>query len=68
MICRVWRGWTTRAKVPAYQAVVLGQVIPGIEARAIAGFEHIDLMRRGGLTPIATAARSMDRLPSSYAV
>ncbi len=46
MICRVWRGWTTPANAQAYEAVVRGQVIPGIEARRIAGFRAIDLMRR----------------------
>ncbi len=46
MICRVWRGWTTRRNAPAYERVVRGEVIPGIEARAIPGFRHIDLMRR----------------------
>jgi hypothetical protein len=46
MICRVWRGWTTPENAAAYEAVVRGQVIPGIEARAIAGFQQIDLMRR----------------------
>ena len=46
MICRVWRGWTTPAKAQAYEAVVRGRVIPGIEARRIAGFRAIDLMRR----------------------
>ena len=46
MICRVWRGWTTTENAEAYEAVVRGQVIPGIEARRIPGFLHIDLMRR----------------------
>jgi hypothetical protein len=46
MICRLWRGWTTRANAAAYEAIVRGEVIPGIEARAIPGFLHIDLMRR----------------------
>ena len=46
MICRLWRGWATPANAAAYQAVVHGEVIPGIEARAIPGFLHIDLMRR----------------------
>ena len=46
MICRVWRGWTSPEKAPAYEAVVRGEVIPAIEARAISGFLHIDLMRR----------------------
>jgi antibiotic biosynthesis monooxygenase (ABM) superfamily enzyme len=46
MICRIWRGWTTPENAAAYEDLVRGQVIPGIEARAIPGFRHIDLMRR----------------------
>jgi antibiotic biosynthesis monooxygenase (ABM) superfamily enzyme len=46
MICRLWRGWTTRENAAAYEAVVRGDVIPAIEARRIPGFLAIDLMRR----------------------
>ena len=46
MICRLWRGWTTHANAAAYEAIVRDEVIPGIEARDIPGFRHIDLMRR----------------------
>ncbi|MFF5185826.1 antibiotic biosynthesis monooxygenase [Streptomyces sp. NPDC000345] len=46
MICRLWRGWTTRENADAYEHIVRGEVIPGIEARRIPGFESIDLMRR----------------------
>jgi hypothetical protein len=46
MICRMWRGWTTPENAGAYESVVRGQVIPGIEARKIPGFKAIDLMRR----------------------
>jgi hypothetical protein len=46
MICRVWRGWAARANADAYESIVRGQVIPGIEAMRIPGFQHIDLMRR----------------------
>ena len=46
MICRLWRGWTTSDNAAAYEHVVRGEVIPGIEARKIPGFRHIDLMRR----------------------
>jgi heme-degrading monooxygenase HmoA len=46
MICRIWHGWTTVGNADAYEAVVRGQVIPGIEAMQIPGFRHIDLMRR----------------------
>jgi antibiotic biosynthesis monooxygenase (ABM) superfamily enzyme len=45
-VCRLWRGWTTRENADAYERIVRGEVIPGIEARAIPGFRHIDLMRR----------------------
>jgi hypothetical protein len=45
-VCRLWRGWTTPDNADCYERVVRGEVIPGIEARAIAGFRHIDLMKR----------------------
>jgi heme-degrading monooxygenase HmoA len=46
MICRVWRGWTTKHNAEAYERIVRGEVIPGIEARRIPGFRSIDLVRR----------------------
>ena len=46
MICRVWRGWTTRENADAYERIVRHEVIPGIEARRSPGFRHIDLMKR----------------------
>ena len=46
MICRLWRGWTTPANADAYEQIVRGEVIPGIEAKRIPGFRHIDLMKR----------------------
>lgn len=46
MICRTWRGWAERANADAYESIVRGQVIPGIEAMRVPGFRHIDLMRR----------------------
>ena len=46
MICRLWRGWTTRENAGAYERIVRAEVIPGIEARQIPGFRHIDLMKR----------------------
>jgi hypothetical protein len=46
VICRVWHGWTSLANADAYEAVVRGEVIPGIEAMRIPGFRHIDLLRR----------------------
>jgi hypothetical protein len=46
MICRLWRGWTTPDNAGAYERIVRTEVIPGIEARDIPGFRHIDLMKR----------------------
>jgi hypothetical protein len=46
MICRVWRGWTSVPNAQVYEDLLCGTVIPGIESRAIAGFRHIDMMRR----------------------
>jgi hypothetical protein len=46
MICRQWRGWTMPENAEAYERIVRDEVIPGIEARKIPGFRHIDLMKR----------------------
>ena len=46
MICRLWRGRTTPDNADAYERIVRREVIPGIEARRIPGFRHIDLMHR----------------------
>ncbi len=46
MICRLWRGWTSPENADEYERIVRTEVIPGIEARNIPGFRHIDLMRR----------------------
>ncbi len=46
MICRIWRGWTTKGNAPAYEDILRSKVIPRIEARSIAGFRNIDMMRR----------------------
>jgi hypothetical protein len=45
-VCRLWRGWTKPENAGAYERIVRGDVIPGIEARRIPGFRHIDLMMR----------------------
>ncbi len=45
-ICRIWHGWTTAENAVAYEAIVRGEVIPGIESRRIPGFQSIDLIRR----------------------
>ena len=42
----MWRGWTAPENADAYESVVRGQVIPGIEAMRIPGFQSIDLVRR----------------------
>jgi antibiotic biosynthesis monooxygenase (ABM) superfamily enzyme len=35
-----------RENAAAYEALLRGTIIPGIEARALPGFRHIDMMRR----------------------
>jgi hypothetical protein len=65
MICRVWHGWTTLQNAGAYEGIVRGEVIPGIEARRIPGFRHIDLLRRDAGDEIEfTTMMWFDRLDS----
>ena len=46
MICRLWHGWTTRANADAYERLLRDEVFRGIAARAISGFDGIELLRR----------------------
>jgi antibiotic biosynthesis monooxygenase (ABM) superfamily enzyme len=46
MIMRYWRGWTTPEKADAYEAIVSGEVLPGIAARNVAGYHGSYLLRR----------------------
>lgn len=46
MIMRYWRGWTTPENADAYQRVVSEEVLPGIAARDVAGYNGAYLLRR----------------------
>jgi heme-degrading monooxygenase HmoA len=46
MICRLWHGWTTPANADAYEKLLREEVFVGIEARGIAGFRGIEMLRR----------------------
>lgn len=45
MIARVWYGWTTPANGDAYEALLKGEIFPGILSRNIVGFRRIELYR-----------------------
>jgi len=45
-IKRIWHGWTTPENADAYRSILLGEVIPGIEAKSIAGYRGIDVLER----------------------
>ena len=46
VILRYWRGWTTPQNADAYQKIVSEQVLPGIAARRLAGYNGAYLLRR----------------------
>ncbi|MFG5381732.1 hypothetical protein [Yoonia sp. R2-816] len=46
MITRIWYGYATHENADRYQEVVTGEVIPGILAMSIPGFQGIELSRR----------------------
>jgi hypothetical protein len=46
MICRLWHGWTTPANADSYEKLLREEVFVGIEARGIAGFRGIEMLRR----------------------
>lgn len=45
MIRRVWRGWTTPENADAYQRILLDEVIPMIEAKAMPEYRGIEVLR-----------------------
>ena len=46
MIARLWHGWTTPQNADVYEALLRGEIFPGILGRGIAGFQRIELLRR----------------------
>lgn len=46
MITRIWHGWTRPENAAAYQALLLSEIFPGIEARMAEGYRGISLLRR----------------------
>ncbi len=45
-IKRIWHGWTTKDNAAAYEDLLRDEVFPGIEAKSIAGYRGIELLRR----------------------
>ena len=45
-IKRIWHGWTTAENAEAYETLLHDEVFPGIEAKSIAGYRGIELLRR----------------------
>lgn len=45
-IKRIWHGWTTPENADLYESVLYREVFPSIEAKAIAGYRSIELLRR----------------------
>lgn len=45
-IKRIWHGWTTSENADAYQTLLHREVFSGIEAKGIAGYRGITLLRR----------------------
>lgn len=46
MIIRIWHGYTTPGNADGYEALLRQEIFHGIEAKGIAGFDGIDLLRR----------------------
>jgi antibiotic biosynthesis monooxygenase (ABM) superfamily enzyme len=46
MISRIWHGWTTSEKADAYENLLRSEIFLGIQARQIAGYRGITLLRR----------------------
>lgn len=47
MIGRIWHGYTTLENADAYETLLKDEIFTGIRERNIAGFQEIQLFRRG---------------------
>ena len=45
-IKRTWHGWTAPGNAGAYEQVLRSHVLPSIEAKRIAGYRGIEVLRR----------------------
>jgi heme-degrading monooxygenase HmoA len=45
-INRIWHGWTTHENAEAYRDGLLGEVIPGIEAKGLQGYLGVEVLRK----------------------
>ena len=43
---RIWHGWTKPENADLYERLLHDEVFPGIEAKNIAGYRSIELLRR----------------------
>jgi antibiotic biosynthesis monooxygenase (ABM) superfamily enzyme len=46
MIYRIWHGYTAPENADAYEQLLKSEIFHGIEAKELAGFRGIDLIRR----------------------
>jgi heme-degrading monooxygenase HmoA len=46
MVARVWHGYTTHERADAYYQVLTTEVIPGIAAMKLPGFNSMQVLRR----------------------
>jgi len=46
MIIRIWHGWTTPDNADTYERLLNEEIFPGIEAKQVAGYRGIQLLRR----------------------
>ena len=44
-IKRLWHGWTTKENADRYQTILTREVLPGIEAKKIPGYQNIEVLR-----------------------
>lgn len=46
MILRIWHGYTVPENAESYENLLVGEVLPGIIARKIPGFQKVEVLRR----------------------
>ena len=54
-VVRLWHGWTAPGDADAYEALLTGEIVPGIESRSVEGYRGMTVWRREAEGEVAFA-------------
>ena len=67
-VARLWHGWTRPEAADAYEALLTGEIVPGIEARGVRGYAGMTVWRHEAETEAETTFATLMRFDGMDAV